>query len=130
MTKFTRCNKKYFQDAKGLYMVCTALNKDGKYRWEIHTSDGNGVYVWFNEFAHGVYWEDFLGDAINEAIEVLKVKFPNVTEVNYTAPVFVLANQKEMRKISGFFRATPKYIRLEVRDAVSHNLWNHTDCLL
>ena len=91
MTKFTRCNKKYFQDAKGLYMVCTALNKDGKYRWKFHTSDGNGVYVWFNEFAHGVYWEDFLGDAINEAIEVLKVKFPNVTEVNYTEGNLCLA---------------------------------------
>lgn len=91
MTKFTRCNKKYFRDAENLYMVCTTLNKDGKYRWEINTSDSNGVYVWFNEFAHGVYWEDFPEDAINEAIEVFNIKFPNATEVNYTEGNLCLA---------------------------------------
>lgn len=91
MKKFTRCNKKYFRDAENIYMVCTALNKDGKYLWEIHRSDANGLYVWFNEFAHGGCWEDFSENAINDAIEVLKENFPNVTEINYTEGTLCLA---------------------------------------
>ena len=91
MAKLTRCNKKYFKGNDNMYMVCTALNKDGKYRWEVHTSDSNGVYMWFKEFAHGGCWKDFPGNAINDAIEVLKENFPNVTEVNYTEGNLCLA---------------------------------------
>lgn len=94
MAKFTRCNKKYFRDKKdkeNLYMVCTALNKDGKYRWEIHTSDNNGVYTWFNEFAHSGCWEDLPENAINEGLEVFKGEFPNAIEVNYTEGNLCLA---------------------------------------
>jgi hypothetical protein len=91
MAKLTRCNKRYFQDTECIYMVCTALNKDGKYRWEVHTSDGNGLYIWFKEFAHGCVWKDSSENAINDAIEVLKENFPNVTEVNYTEGNLCLA---------------------------------------
>jgi hypothetical protein len=91
MAKLTRCNKKYFKGNESLYMVCTALNKERKYRWEVHTSDSNGTYVWFNEFAHGGSWEDSPEIAINEGFEVLKENFRNMTEVNYTEGNFCLA---------------------------------------
>lgn len=91
MAKLTRCNKKYFKGSEKLYMVCTALNKDGKYRWEIHTADGNGTYIWFKEFAHGVYWEVIPEIAINEGLEVFKGEFSNAIEVNYTEGNLCLA---------------------------------------
>jgi hypothetical protein len=91
MKKLTRCNKKYFKDNENLYMVCTVLNNDRKYFWEIHTSDGNGVYVWFDEFAQGECLEDLPENAINEGLEVFNENFPNVTEVNYTEGNLCLA---------------------------------------
>lgn len=99
MAKFTRCNKKYFKDTEGLYMVCTALNKAGKYLWEIHKSDSNGAYMWaymwFSEFAHGERWVNSSKNALNDAIKVLKENFPNVTEVNYTEGNLCLAGNFE-----------------------------------
>ena len=72
-------------------MVCTVLNKDGRYLWNIYTSDGDGTYAWFHEFAHGGYWEDSSENAINEGIEVFKENFPNAIEVNYTEGIICFA---------------------------------------
>lgn len=92
MKEFTRCNKKYFKDNENLYMVCTVFGpRTGSYLWEIHISDGDSVYRWFDEFAHGGCWENCPENAINEAIKILKENFPNVTEVNYTEGNLCLA---------------------------------------
>lgn len=80
MAKYTRCREKYFQDTKGMYKVCLAINKEGKYLWEIYSSNEPGYW---REEAHSGFWESNPDTTINEAIEILNNIHPEATEINY-----------------------------------------------
>jgi hypothetical protein len=88
MAKLTRCNKRYFQDTENIYMVCTALNKDGNYLWEIYKSNFPGN--WYEE-AHSGEWNRSPYDALNEGLDVFKGLYPEANEINFIEDTICLA---------------------------------------